>query len=570
MDVPDGFESWSEECKKRFRELKAEWDKREQTLREHRAAAEKAKEAAKTRDALRREQKKERAELEAMDAWLRDYWKRRNKLKKSLKKALNKEFEQWLQGGARTAEEQRAKARELKKRYDDALDALAKERAARRALRKALKRKIDKREPAIKRADKAAEQAAKEESRLGDLLDGMRGEDELADDYYALIRKCGPQDPKPGDPAIPLASLDVGPARPERLRSRIAWTPLLRPPVELGLGAADELRELPAGELLMVLDRPERPGELRAGELPVVVAGPERLRALRAGDSPVLVARPERLRELRAGGRPAVGPGGEGPLDDVIHPDELELGPEEERPVEERVEEPPEGVPVGRRVWHEGCVEFLWVQGTEPHFDRVTHSNPITLTMSRVLEDVNAIWGKCCVRFKGWLKVVSLDQLGELKNAETGISKADGKIRSASKEKINRKYHKLIKDLQDHKECTGFLVVDKVDGDAGFALIGGGVGVVTFNTTALSRLGFTTAHELGHAVGGIDHVEEEAGIRRVHRHGDLMWGKGSPGYPKRQDRVYERVLPSDCEKMRKRLEATAEVCDGEGEGAGGM
>jgi hypothetical protein len=214
------------------------------------------------------------------------------------------------------------------------------------------------------------------------------------------------------------------------------------------------------------------------------------------------------------------------------------------------------------QTWLEGCIEFLWVQGTRPKADPRRTSNPITRTIQWVMRNVNEIWGKCgCVRFKAYLTVVTLNQLGDIANAESGISVVEGRTRSAGRNKINPKYGQKIKQLQQHKECTGFLVVDGVDGGAGFG--SGGVGVVTVNRVSRQQdWGDTTAHELGHALAGIPHVVDKGKpTERKHKHGELMWGKGCDGHPRRENRRYDKVTSRDCDEMKKVLRDTGEPCE---------
>jgi hypothetical protein len=220
-------------------------------------------------------------------------------------------------------------------------------------------------------------------------------------------------------------------------------------------------------------------------------------------------------------------------------------------------------VPVGDGPnWLEGCIEFLWVQGTHPKADPRLTSNPVTKTIQWVMRNVREIWGKCsCVRFKAYLTPVTLEQLGDIASADSGISVVDGRTRSASNDDMDPNYGKKIKELQEHKECTGFLVVDGVDGGAGFG--GGGVGVVTINRVGDQQdWGDTTAHELGHALAGIPHVVNKGKPdERKHEHGELMWGKGCDGYPNRESRRYDKITPGDCEAMKKALRDTGEPCE---------
>lgn len=207
------------------------------------------------------------------------------------------------------------------------------------------------------------------------------------------------------------------------------------------------------------------------------------------------------------------------------------------------------------KVWHEGCIELLWVQGTSTRFPPDSVSNPVTKTIKEAMAGVNSIWAQCCVRFKVFLKIVPVKDLGTLNNKDSGIFvDAEGTVTSVDKDKIDKGYTKVVKDLQDHDECAGLLVVDDVVGNAaGFAQLGGKAGIITMGPNMVNGIGFVAAHEIGHAVGGIDHG--------THKHGELMWGEGCEGYPDREEYTrYWNVTPTDCESMRSKTTPTKEPC----------
>lgn len=528
MDTPEGFDDWSEVCKKRFRALKAEFDAREAAEDALDEAKKKADTARGAVDKIEEEQDKVEEEREKIKKEIADYSKNRKAKRaereakrkerkqrkkeletelKDLKKSLSDEVNAGSKSFDDARDEYQAAKREAKAEID-VLDAeyerlraeykqLEKDRRANRARLKQLKDEAKQRLKAAKDAKDASNAADKNQKAAQAALDKLRSEEQIQEDYLKLIRECGPQDPVPGGPSIPVP-------------------------------------------LAAVFDQPGSPRFAEENRFQ------GRLFEY-ALSLPVQMSLAERQREDLYVGL----------FDDEDR--DAEIDPEEPSPPSEPV--PIAAPPEGERNWHEGCIEFLWVQGTSPAVDPRLHSNPITKTASQAMRDVNRIFAPCCVRFTAYLKIVTMAQLGKLADANTGISVKGGKTKSVKMASMSKTYPRTIKALQDHKECAGFLVVDEVADGAGFASIGGRRGVVTMKTAGKSRLGDTTAHEVGHAVGGIEHVEGKGPTQRKHRHGELMWGKGCDGYPKREDRRYSTVTTGDCAKMRAKTKDTGEKCD---------
>jgi hypothetical protein len=203
--------------------------------------------------------------------------------------------------------------------------------------------------------------------------------------------------------------------------------------------------------------------------------------------------------------------------------------------------------------WFEGCVEFLWIKETSALYGGV--SNPITKTLVDIMSDVNGIWSTCCVRYRSYLKIVPLKSLGALANKTDGIYVDGDRVHATELDKFHKTYAKVVKDLQDHDECIGLLMVDEINGDeAGFAQIGGKVGVIGVSEGDSRHRGKVVAHEIGHGVAALDHTG--------HDHGTLMWGKGSVDYPTQQrDLSYTTLLKADCEAMQKSTTETTDICE---------
>ena len=494
METPDGFDDWSEECKEAFRRLKREYDDRIAAERELAEASRDAtaKEAA-LRE-LREAQIRDEAERADVQEWLDDYFAEKRALKERLRQELQREFDTWQAAAPRTSAEIRDKRRELTRRRDEQLESFDEERNARRQRKQELENLIAQRRARIDAAEADREAAHDRVEALEARLDGMRSVAQMLEDYFALIRRCGPQDPKPGDPSVPITPRYAMRAPPR----------LVRP------------RGVPAyvGFLQLTHAAPEQPNARRPIEMPFV-----------------------------------------GSFSDVIYPDDADR--DEQRPAPRRKDPVAFG-----RVWHQGCVELLWLEGTEPYMARdASISNPITRSVELAAGHVNDVWKHCCVRFQFFLKIVRMQQLGALADAADGITIVDGRRTCASKDAMNRRYGQIIRGLQEHADCVGFLVVDEVTQGAGFATLGGKVGVVTIRDGMTDRPGVTTAHELGHALGKIEHVEGTGPSRIEHAHGDLMWGEGCAGYPDREQREYEKLLESDCQKMRAATTATTDACN---------
>jgi hypothetical protein len=245
------------------------------------------------------------------------------------------------------------------------------------------------------------------------------------------------------------------------------------------------------------------------------------------------------------------------------------LVPTENRPPRQTVRTPG-SVRIGEgRVWHEGCVQFIWIEGTSPHLAGPAVSNPVTRSVEEAAGVINDIWKQCCVRFKFTLKVVALAELGDLAGAVDGIYLDHGRVTIASRTAINAvNFAEAVRRLRDDPACAAFLVVDEVRNGAGYAELGGKIGVVTIKGPNLppedledaDRSGTTSAHELGHALGGIKHVDGEGDQAVRHAHGELMWGEGCEGHPNPQQRRYENLNAADCEKMRAATTPTTVIC----------
>ena len=231
----------------------------------------------------------------------------------------------------------------------------------------------------------------------------------------------------------------------------------------------------------------------------------------------------------------------------------------------------PESVEIVQKsnVWHEGCLEFIWIQGTTPHAARKGISNPISRSVRDAAAVVNDIWGHCCVRFSYSLKVVRVADLGALANdREHGIFKDDeGQVVCVAQNAVDRPaLIALLGRLGRNAECVRFLVVDRFTDPKLLGFGGGLVGVVTIgkDENSSDRSGTTAAHEIGHALAGIEHVDRDGTEVKPHVHGDLMWGKDCVDHPNAKAMPYERVTELDCKKMKAATRATEEPCNHDG------
>jgi len=231
----------------------------------------------------------------------------------------------------------------------------------------------------------------------------------------------------------------------------------------------------------------------------------------------------------------------------------------------------PDPDPIGStcdaRYWNQDCVELIFVEGGDLPGGV---SNPVTTHMASIMKDVNDLWGQCCVKYSAYFKRVALSRLGKLDVGRTGVYRDRDTIHIASTKtmaKAGRPWRKAIRDLQDHKECMGILVVDAVDdkGLAGFAASGGRVGVVTAFGGGLTKTGEVAAHEIGHGIGGINHEYKDPRHpkrTKKHAHGELMWGKpgGKPPMKKSAYMTYWKLNKDDCSAMRAKTKATKLQC----------
>lgn len=492
LPIPDNFEQWSEECKNKYRDLKKQYDDRETLEKDIRKKT-------RARDEKQREFEDVKGELEDMEARLdelneliKTFWDRLKEYKQELKDELQEEYDDWLAAGDRTNAEIAQKQQELKRRYNEGVKEFKEQRKQDIAERKQLRRDIKTKQKEVEDKQKEVDKMNEELDQKQEELDEMPSFDKIGEDYYALIRKCGSQDPKPGEPSIPITPKGYD---DQKFHYRYGW--LLRELKE------DQVSDIPKQTIGM------------------------------PGMGNVQASRYEGLTDVT-------------PLEKVPMKQGEEVA--------------------DKRVWHEGCILILWVEGTNPKYSKEHNSNPITKTVQDIAGKINSLWAPCCVRFNFYLKVVSLAQLGKLSDKDTGVHVNDkGKTQVADKDDIQNDYGKTINDLRDEKskKCTVLLIVDQVGkakGDeAGHALVGGGVGVTEPD-------GDIAAHEIGHAVGGIEHE----GGGNTHGHGELMWGEGSLDYPDRKkndlggDIPYEKVNPKDCESMCKNTTPTEEPCE-EGE-----
>ena len=525
MDRPDGFESWSEECKRAFEELKAEWEAREEARRASESADEEARSTEQARDAAEEELRAARAESEANREWLDGYRNARRAKKREIDDRkdrrtrelgeLARDLNQRFQNGQITEREARVEYDEAEAEHDAAVetleqeyDDLSDERRRRRARNRELRDELRRLEREVEEARDSFEQARERAEDALDELEAKRSETDIVKDYFALIRRCGPQDPQPGGESIEV--------------------PLEDPPDEDDSGeeGEDELTPWQEAVRRYLMDLAPWFGYLFPADPPAFVGvGSDAQPASH-------VSQQQHLQEPRQDTITGF------PIDD--QPD----GP----------------------TWKEGCIEFLWVQGTRPEVDPRLTSNPITRTVSRAMTDVNTIWGRCaCVRFTTRVRVVTPAQLGNLWDRDNGIFVADERTRSVSKERMRSDYDNIVRGLLENEQCTAFLVVDGVAGGAGFARLGGKVGVVTIKRVGDQQgYGDTTAHELGHAVANIDHiVDESTDDEREHEHGELMWGEGCADYPDRERRRYDKLTEKDCTSMKEALRDTEDPCSEE-------
>lgn len=534
MDEAEGLSSWSDECKARFAELQAAWTARAQAQAESDAAEERRRAARDAARALQAQQESDTAELAAREMWLsgynparaakqlefeaaqrahRDAVDARRSRERAADDAIDAEYKTWKATtnpsaadriARRRADVQRKREasaaidaeidalRVEEDRVDDELAALRRERDDQAARRRGLEAALVRRRREFEQARQAATHAEAAARRATDALANHRSEDDLIADYYALLRACGPADPAPGGPSIPVPAHTPTADTPWQRRLRLYRAEVLR------VGMA------PFTPRYVNVDDDEQ-------RLPLALSS-----TIEASTATGAMQFTQRA-----------------PQADV---------------------------------WHEQCVEFLWIQGTRPVVNPAVASNPITQTVALAIADVNEIFAGCCVRFTAHLKVVTLAQLGALANPTSGIFVDDfGAVHAVSMEAFSDTYPRVVRDLQDHADCVGFFVVDTIPELAGFAAIGGRVGVVTMPPVApgdVHATGDITAHELGHAVGGIEHLENVGGQTVAHRHGDLMWGKGCADYPHRtRGRRYAHVTASNCTKMRAGTRATEEPCD---------
>lgn len=519
MDTPEDFDTWSEDCKSRYREVKAEWDRREKTEEALRTAEADATAKMDVFETLERRQQAEEAELAEQQTWLIGYSARRKALEKRLKRELAQEYNDFAaQTPKPTPRELRAKKLDVEARYKVALRDLKAERDRRKQRRGDLRRSTSSRRDEIELAERASERANDRVEELEDQLEKIESADALSERYWALVRACGPQDPKPGDPPIPITPRAFVPDNGAQYMAE-GW--FLRDDIETRLYGREDIETLFVGSF---------------------------------DDSIVLEAL---FAELNVSFEKL-----DAPREQVLPDATLET-------VTRRKEDLAIGNLDGQ-VWHEGCVEFLWVEGTEPRFAKEFHSNPVSRTVSRAAKEVNDIWASCCVRFKFTLKIVKLSDLGALADAAKGVSiTTERKVKCAAKEKVEDAALGVIRGLQASQDCVGFLVVDEIDGNAGFAwtterdgvVSGAKAGVVTIRSGDSWASGTTVAHELGHGLAGIKHVEGEGTERSEHAHGELMWGEGCTGFPTRKpDLAYTKLTEGDCAKMRAATTATTDIC----------
>lgn len=555
MDTPEGFDAWSEECKERFRKLKREWDEREAAARTRDQTVATAEAADVAADAAEAAQDAAEAELAAIQDRAKNYGTNRQTKRQERDaakateaealRALQRSLTSEVKRGTKPFDEAReefqaqeaaatARVATLKTAYENcknAYDELRRQKARDRVRSRELEGQAGQRQRALDAAEAAKEVADRAAAAAARALAGLRSADQLREDYFKTIRECGPQDPKPGGASIPvpigLVAPDDEPISFEQEQSEVAifgrGAGLYGGPGGVRLEGENQWQDDLTAYLLTMA--PQHSLAFHQNRLAVRDAGYERSDVLAEHEPQEgFVPWDARKEQLCENGL-----------------EEVALAP--------------------ARNWHAGCIEFLWVEGPTPEVDGRAVSNPITRTVSKAMGDVNRIFAGCCVRFTAHLKVVTMKQLEGLDSATDGISVKGGTTKSVSKEKIHPNLGAFIKNMQDHPDCASFLVVDEIDGGAGFAGLGTRRGIVTMASAGKDRLGDTTAHELGHAVGGIAHVVNEGKPNeRKHAHGELMWGKGCEGHPRPKHMRYATVTATDCAQMRANTADTGEEC----------
>jgi len=497
MDTPEGFNSWSNKCKEAFKKLKQEWSDREK----YEVSIKNADAAALEYEKIKRKEPAANKELREIRKWLKGYGKAR-----------------------------KAKKKELKHK--------------RKMLRKELNRQIKRHQIRLKEAkEKLETQMLPLKAEINDLKEQKKIK-EKRKKFLIKERRKDKQKIKKWKADLKAAKNKAKIARQKAKQTKTALK-RLRPYQKIIKAYYALIRKCGAKDPI--------PG---GKSVPVPIGGVKKKEEKESlWQHELWKYRLKQYNKERYGRLDSdkstmyAGIGEDEFLDESL--------PAKERPLAV-CDDPSSELVADKCTWHEGCIEFLWVEGTKPKASSHFYSNPITKTITLVMKDVNMIWGQCkCVRFNAFLKVITFKQLSKFASKSKGIYVKDGRIRSVSKDKIDVNIFPSIKKLQDHKNCTGLLVVDHIDVGAGFAKLGDGVGVVTINKVGHQQgYGDITAHELGHAIG-ITHVEKSG---RKHMHGYLMWGKGCDGYPNRLTQRYNNVTTSDCKLMKEKLRDTGVSC----------
>lgn len=512
LETPEGFDKWSDDCKKKFGELKKELEaslKAEKDLEDAKEEEKKCKKACEELDSTIAGLEEELAQL---DEDLADVKQKRKDFKEELNEDLNSEYEAWLSSGNRSKSQQRAKKRELKKKFKAGVAEFEADIKAKKNRKKAAKGELS----AVKKSvDPCKEKAASATQSVAELKAAFgkhRVDVDIENDISALEVDCGPKDPKAGDPAIPITPSPIPEWWKKGADSDKSEDSEGSEGEDSSFGGGDEVVYAPE------TDKYGRPGTLETGPLDEYrkKLGDEHWKKYGDGEGTFISFRPE----------------------------------------------------LNAMMWHQGCVEFVWVSGTQANYGNKHNSNPITKTVQDAARDVNNLFGDCCVRFQFYLKVVELAALGNINGGADGISKKGGKITAPDSDDIKAGYVAEIKKAQDHKECFGLLVVDNVLGTAsGYAKLKGGAGITEMGTqhTHKNEVGRTAAHEIGHGLGGIKHIEKVKGKDVKHKHGELMWGEGCDDHPNREPGSYDTLTSLDCEKMRAATTITKEVCKADGD-----
>ncbi len=221
MQVPKGFDSWSDKCKKGIVKLKKEWKAREAATDRVAAAMAAAAAVDVERDKIAAEDAVTVAALEAHAAWLTGYAAAR-KAKKADRNAREEQrhrdlealagvlLDRYVEGDLTEAEarEEYQQAKEAADAEIEGLDLACQELKRQRDEKKASKADLEKQKQnrqalrdTLKKAAKSARRKAKEARAA---LDDLRSEKAIIADYLELLRKCEAKSRDAGEAATPV------------------------------------------------------------------------------------------------------------------------------------------------------------------------------------------------------------------------------------------------------------------------------------------------------------------------------------------------------------------------------